>query len=81
LRHFPKETGTNKGLSHNLRERTQDFYWLSCSSTGLKSDLARYSPLQPSPDRSDDMKICARNVFKGKIMEVTKGATTAARED
>jgi molybdopterin-binding protein len=30
-----------------------------------------------SSDRSDDMKISARNVFKGKIVEVTKGATTA----
>jgi molybdopterin-binding protein len=60
---------------HNLHEATQGFYWLSSRVDLTEGRLDALSATLS--DRSDDMKISARNVFKGKIMEVTKGATTA----
>jgi ABC-type molybdate transport system ATPase subunit len=46
-----------------------------------KKHLARRQPGRPSfaerSNRRDDMKIRARNVLKGEVVEVTKGATTA----
>jgi molybdopterin-binding protein len=43
----------------------------------MEEQLDGLSTSATSSDRSDDMKTSARNVFKGRIVDVAKGATTA----
>jgi molybdopterin-binding protein len=49
----------------------------STRSTSATSSLALCCRRQPQPNGRNDMKISARNALKGKIVEITKGATTA----
>ena len=61
----------------DLRATTKQFYKLFDQVDLREAEIDALSTLQHRRNGSDDMKISARNVLKGKIIEVTKGSTTA----
>ena len=61
----------------SLRDTAREFYKLFYQVDLTEPQLDSLLISEPTPTRSDDMKISARNVLKGKIPKVTKGATTA----
>jgi molybdopterin-binding protein len=67
---------TPRQFSVSLRYTTQGFYKLLYQDL-TETQIACLLVSATSAKRSDDMKISARNVLKGKILEVTKGATTS----
>ena len=61
----------------NLRDTTRTFYKLFYSVELTDEQIDMLLSQQPHPNGSNDMKVSARNVLKGKIVDVTKGTTTA----
>jgi len=67
---YPRQV--SQSLQDAMRQFYKVFYWLDLTDEQVSTLLAA-----ATLKRRDDMKMSARNILKGKIVDVTKGATTA----